>query len=401
MKKILFLSYYFHPDLSAGSFRSTSLINELSSQMNLLDEDCCIDVITTKPNRYKEYVIDAEKNENFSNNISIYRKDVSKYNSSFVGQARAFFNYSRFVLTTIKSQKYVVVYATSGRLFTAFLASYVAKKVLCDNLFLDIRDIFKETITDVFEKKKILIFFLNILLPIIEKLTFNSAKAINLVSPAFYDYFLKNKLAQNSKFYFYTNGIDDIFLNTISKKTPCKLGDKVKVIYAGNIGASQCLEKTLPKAAKRLEKTHDFYIIGDGANKENLIEEIKKTGNINIFLNKPVDRNKLISLYEDSDVLFLQVDDKEAFRRVIPSKLFEYACFNKPIVSVIDGFGKEFINENIEGCYAVKPNDIDSLVKCLNSINFDFQINRSEFIKKYSRKNINQIFASSILKYIK
>ena len=89
---------------------------------------------------------------------------------------------------------------------------------------------------------------------------------------------MKNKLAQNSKFYFYTNGIDDIFLNSISKKIPRKPGDKVKVIYAGNIGASQCLEKTLPKTAKILEKTHDFYIIGDGANKETLIKEIKKTG---------------------------------------------------------------------------------------------------------------------------
>ena len=100
-------------------------------------------------------------------------------------------------------------------------------------------------------------------------------------------------------------------------------------------------------------------------------------------------------------MLFLQVDDKEAFKRVIPSKLFEYACFNKPIVSVIDGFGEKFINENIEGCYVVKPNDIDNLVKCLNSINFDLQINRSKFIKKYSRKSINEAFASSILKYIK
>ena len=50
--RILFLSYYFRPDLSAGSFRSSALVQELVSQPNSE-----VDVFTTKPNRYASFSI--------------------------------------------------------------------------------------------------------------------------------------------------------------------------------------------------------------------------------------------------------------------------------------------------------------------------------------------------------
>ena len=45
--KILFLSYYYPPDLSAGSFRAEALISGLSKIKNI-----DIDLLTTFPNRY-------------------------------------------------------------------------------------------------------------------------------------------------------------------------------------------------------------------------------------------------------------------------------------------------------------------------------------------------------------
>ena len=47
--KILVLSFYYQPDLSAGSFRTTALVQALSA---ILPGDAQIDVITTMPNRY-------------------------------------------------------------------------------------------------------------------------------------------------------------------------------------------------------------------------------------------------------------------------------------------------------------------------------------------------------------
>lgn len=48
-RKILYLSYFFEPDLGAGSFRNTALAEKMASLMHDHDE---IDLLTTMPNRY-------------------------------------------------------------------------------------------------------------------------------------------------------------------------------------------------------------------------------------------------------------------------------------------------------------------------------------------------------------
>ena len=47
--RILILSFYFPPDLSAGSFRTKSLTDAL---IRSTDDELEIEVITTLPNRY-------------------------------------------------------------------------------------------------------------------------------------------------------------------------------------------------------------------------------------------------------------------------------------------------------------------------------------------------------------
>ena len=50
--KILVLTFYYKPDLSAGSFRTTAFVDELKK---LVDKDTQIEVITTLPNRYHSF----------------------------------------------------------------------------------------------------------------------------------------------------------------------------------------------------------------------------------------------------------------------------------------------------------------------------------------------------------
>ena len=64
MKKILYLTFYFEPDLCAGSFRNSPLVKELADQVQGLAE---IDVITTLPNRYSTFDVDAPQYEERGN----------------------------------------------------------------------------------------------------------------------------------------------------------------------------------------------------------------------------------------------------------------------------------------------------------------------------------------------
>jgi len=54
--KILVLSFYFRPDLSAGSFRTTAVVDALKQKM---PADGQVDVLTTLPNRYSSFSIEA------------------------------------------------------------------------------------------------------------------------------------------------------------------------------------------------------------------------------------------------------------------------------------------------------------------------------------------------------
>ena len=90
--RILFLTYYFPPDLSAGSFRSSSLVTELRAQ---LKSEANIEVITTLPNRYSTFNSKAIKHEK-KKGITIHRINLPKHDNSMLAQCKGFLVYVVF-----------------------------------------------------------------------------------------------------------------------------------------------------------------------------------------------------------------------------------------------------------------------------------------------------------------
>ena len=102
----------------------------------------------------------------------------------------------------------------------------------------------------------------------------------------------------------------------------------------------------------------------------------------------------------NSDYLFLHLNDYPAFRKVLPSKIFELATFSKPIIAGVSGYSASFIRKQISHSYVFKPCDVASLVNYLSNDKKLKIINRNEFIEKYKRININKKFAANILNYL-
>ena len=84
--RILFLSYHFQPDLSAGSFRNTALVRELKHQMPDKSE---LFIITTWPSRYKSFEVATTDYER-KDGITIYRIRVPSHKNGIFDQSRAF-----------------------------------------------------------------------------------------------------------------------------------------------------------------------------------------------------------------------------------------------------------------------------------------------------------------------
>jgi len=384
--RILILSFYYPPDIGPGALRAKSIVDAL---INEGPSDLKIDVLTTMPNRYHSLNISALQHE-VSSKISINRFVLPKHKNRILDQSRAFFSFSLFVQKFIFKKKWDIVVATSGRLMTASLATLVAKQTGA-KLYLDIRDLFTDTMNNILLKNP-----LRIIMPIfnlLEKWCFRSADKLNLVSAGFLDYL--KKVAPNLSPSVYTNGVDEMFLknnfsNNQTKKNPL-------VLYVGNIGDGQGLEKIIPQAANNL-KDINFKLIGDGSARLLLSNSdlFKLQNNIEIL--NPVLRNELIKEYCEADILFLHLNDLESFNKVLPSKIFEYAATVKPILAGVKGYAAKFLRDHVKGVEIFNPNDhLGMKVGLQKLLNGPKIIDRTNFCENYSRNNIIKHLVNDIL----
>ncbi len=381
--RILILTFYYEPDLCAGSFRNTAFVHALKKNLKETDE---VDIVTTMPNRYSSYLEEAEEEEQ-NGNITIKRIRMPKHQSGMVDQSLSFMTFAARTFRYLrKKPKYDVVYASSSRLMTAYLGAIIANRQK-SKLFLDMRDIFTDTMGDIFGKSKLrhsLKLFKSI-----EKYTMNSAAHINLVSNGFEEYF--THLNQDVSYSFHSNGIDNVFLEYNFEKE-VKTEKKI-ITYAGNIGEGQGLEKIIPDMAKLLPENFEIHIIGGGGRKKRLTECLGDSQNVKLF--DAVDRNELLKIYKNSDYLFLHLNDYDAFKKVLPSKVFEYAATNKFIIAGVGGYAKEFIEENVSDAIVFKPCDAQDFYDKFKDIQFEV-IDRKEFIEQFRRETIMQDMAEKV-----
>lgn len=389
--RILYLTYYFRPDLCAGSFRNSSLFEAV---LNQIGENDFVHVITTIPNRYGSYSVEGLKEET-GKNYRIDRLTVPMHASGMAEQAKAFRAYYNGAMRLIKGEHYDMVFASSSRLFTAYLGKKCAVKKHCP-LYLDIRDIFVDTMKDIFKDKKYIQIPAVWALGFMERYTFKNANHINLISGGFRSYFQKYTKPTYSE---YTNGIDDVFIEA-GKEPSVDKGKPYIITYAGNMGSGQGLEKIVPEAAKKLGADYKFRLIGDGGTRKLLEAKLKELNVDNVELLNPVARKELIEYYKDSTFLFFHLNDLEAFKKVMPSKMFEYGAFDKPIIAGVGGFAAQFVEKNIPNHILFKPTDVDDFVNQMKAYQIKFE-RRDEFIQSFSRKSIDEKLAASIVGLLK
>jgi glycosyltransferase involved in cell wall biosynthesis len=394
--RILYLTFYFEPDLCAGSFRNTPLVEELANQLTSGD---LIHVVTTQPNRYQSFKLAAPDHEERGDTdrcrVQIDRVAVPAHASGYADQMRSFLTYYRTAHRLTKGQQYDLVVASSSRLFTAFLGARLARgKTL--PLVLDIRDLFRETILEMVKNRwgQFWRFGLNLALSIVERYTFGYASHINLVSEGFQSYF---KSYSQATYSYFTNGIDDDFLAlppSLGRITPKKL-----ILYAGNIGEGQGLHKIIPQAARLLGDNYRFVIIGDGGAKTKLEKAIQTEGVPNVELRKPVGRKELLFEYQKADYLFVHLNDLDAFKRVLPSKLFEYSATDKPVIAGVAGYAAQFVREYIDNSILFDPGNVNKLVKQLCQTPYRTAY-RTAFVARFQRRAIMAAMARQILNVV-
>ena len=384
----MFLSFYYPPDFCAGSFRANGLKKSFLKHKALTS----LIILTTYPQRYGHInnVPLIEKVKNFK----VRRVKTPEHKNKFYRQVYNFLVYSIFCFVyVIKNKKSIdCIFITSSRFGTAFLG-YLISIVLNKPFHADIRDIFSDSLNSISKLNNLFGKVIKYIVVKIEIIVLSKAQWVNFVSPGFLDYF---KDLPRSKITTFTNGIDDIFLKHYSKalkSIPMNDKSPLKFIYTGNIGYGQGLEKIIIPIAKHFKNKIEFNIIGDGSASDLLLKFIKDNRINNVNIIPPINRIDLIKYYDNADILFLHLNDIPAFKKVLPSKIFEYSTFNKPILAGVSGASKEFLIKNLNGAYIFHPGDYRSAIslveKIINNRSEQLRIDNGTFIKKYDRKVVS------------
>ena len=93
--------------------------------------------------------------------------------------------------------------------------------------------------------------------------------------------------------------------------------------------------------------------------------------------------------------MFLHLNTDAAFKRVLPSKIFEYAATGKPILAGVTGFPRKFILEQVVNAEVFLPGSASSCSEALSNLKLK-SVNRQKFVVKFSRKTIMNEMAKSI-----
>lgn len=120
-----------------------------------------------------------------------------------------------------------------------------------------------------------------------------------------------------------------------------------RVMFAGNIGASQDFE-TILGAAERLKTYKDIHwvVLGDGRRAGWVVQEVRRRAlgdTVHLLGKHPV--ASMPSFFALADVMLATLKRDPIFALTIPSKVQSYLACGRPIVAALDGEGARIIAE--------------------------------------------------------
>ncbi len=358
MKKILFFSHYFPPEVNAPANRTYE--HAIRWVKNGVD----VTIITNQPHHPHGRLFPGYKNRWISREnvegINVVR--VKTYLTPNIGRIRRSVNYFFYMLMSIwvswKIKKVDIVLATSPQFFCGIAGALVGR-FRHKTFILEIRDLWPDSITAVGAiKTKIT---LKLLIEL-ERWMYFSASKIVTVTDAFKNHIIDYGYPP-ARIKTISNGIDFQRLNVIQPSgNPIMKNNQFILSYLGTFGLAHKLEVVI-ETAILLKDYQDIYflLIGDGADRKHL-ESIKTAKSVQNLMILPLQPKENIAYYLDlSDVGLIMLKKNRLFKTVVPSKMFEYMAFRKPlIISVPEGEATRIV-ETYNCGVKVNPEDSQGL----------------------------------------
>lgn len=361
--KILFLSDNFPPEVNAPATRTLEHCKEWVKAGHE------VTVITCHPNYpigkvysgYKNCWKSVEEVEG----IKVIR--VWTYIASNKGFAKRILDYISFSITSFFAGLFLkcdIIVATSPQFFTA-LSGRTLHFFKRKPWIMEVRDLWPDSIKSVGAMKDgiVLRYFSKE-----EMWCYRSAKQIVVVTDTFKEV-ISGRGIPASKISVIKNGAN---LNLFTpREKPAHLVEKYGMAgktvlgYVGTIGMAHKID-FLIDCVKELPHCI-LMIMGDGAEKEAMIEKVKKENVTNVVFIDSVSKEQVPDYVALQDLALVNLRRDPLFTTVIPSKIFETSAMHIPIMLGVDGEARKLVEQYGAGLY-YEPENKASFLEKLNII---------------------------------
>ena len=398
--RILFLTDNFPPEVNAPASRTYDHAKEWVKAGH------SVTVITCFPNFPKGKIYDGYKNKLYQkeqiDGIEVIR--VWSYitaNKGFFKRTLDFISYS---VTSFFAGLFVntdVIVATSPQFFTALsgrtLAFFKRKPWI-----MEVRDLWPESIKTVGAMKD------NLFIRYFEWQEircYKSAKKIIVVTDSFKKTLIERGI-DGDKISVVKNGVDRVLFAPQPKDFTLMeemgLNGKKIIGYIGTHGMAHKLDFIMD-CAKNMSGKNDYHFlfIGSGAEKDALLAKQKAENITNVTLLDSVPKNQVNRYISILDLALINLRKSDLFKTVIPSKIFENACMQIPIIMGVEGEAQEIVESYGAGlCFEPEnEGDFNDKLDKLLSDN-DFYASCQEGGRKLSEDFDRKVLAAKMLEYI-
>ncbi len=260
-----------------------------------------------------------------------------------------------------------VIIATSPQLLCALSGWWLAWWKRVPFVF-EVRDLWPESLAAVGAGSEGTL--LHRMLGAIAGFLYRRADRIVVVSPAFKGHLMRYWNVPAAKISIVENGVEtDLFRldpAAMEVRKQLNLEDRFLICYIGTMGNAHGLE-TLIAAAEELQTALPnamFLLIGEGAEKQRIVELAAARGLTNIHFLGQQPRERIPAYVSAADLCLVMLKKTELFKTVIPTKLLEYMACERPVVVAVDGQARQIVEEAGGGVF-VEPENSKALVKAI------------------------------------
>ena len=299
----------------------------------------------------------------FDGLIHIYRAyTYSALHKSFFHRLISFFSFmiSSFFIS-LRISHVDVVWGTSPPIFQSFTAWLVAR-IKRAKYLLEIRDLWPAFAIAVGVLQSKILIALSLWL---ERFLYRHADQLIVNSPGF----IQHVQEKGGKYItLIPNGADETFFQQdLQAKNYLSLQwkDQFVILYAGAHGMSNDLSTVLA-AAQILADKKDilFAFLGDGKEKNHLIEEARKRNLMNVQFIDPVAKSEISAYFQAASACLAILKPLDLYKTTYPNKVFDYMAAGKPIILAIDGVIRDVVQDANCG-YFCQPGDPRAIAQCI------------------------------------